>query len=71
MLWKTVNPSTKLCKYVAVKEIEHIDNPNMLYGEREYRITLADNTVQKWKFNPDEYEKWEASLLKGGQIINP
>jgi hypothetical protein len=71
MLWKKLDSHASHYKYVAVLGAEEVDNKNMLYGQREFRLKLADGTTVKHRFESDEYQKWSSSFLKGGQVINP
>lgn len=71
MLWKKLVPHAGHYKYVAVLEAEEVDNKNMLYGQREFRLKLADGTTVKHTFEGDEYRQWWSSFLKGGQVVNP
>lgn len=71
MLWKKMAPLNDHYKYVAVLEAEEVDNKNMLYGQREFRLKLADGSTVKHTFEADEYRQWWASFLKGGQVVNP
>lgn len=71
MLWRKLEPHAGRYKYVAVLEAEEVDNKNMLYGQREFRLKLADGTTVKHTFEGEEYQKWWSSFLKGGQVINP
>ena len=71
MLWKKTVLHTDCYKYVAVLEAEEVKNDNMLYGQREFRLTLADGTTVKHTFEAEAYQQWWSSFLKGGQVVNP
>ncbi|MEH6351001.1 hypothetical protein [Pseudomonas sp. 3JA] len=71
MLWKKNVPHASHYKYVAVVEVEEIENNNMLYGQREFRLKLADGTIVNHTFEADAYRQWWSSFLKGGQVVNP
>lgn len=71
MLWKKIEPYATHYKYVAVLEAEEIENPNMLYGQREFRLKLADGTTVQHTFEAQDYRQWWSSFLKGGQVVNP
>ncbi|WP_040069070.1 hypothetical protein [Pseudomonas batumici] len=71
MLWKKLRAHTSHYQYVAVLEAEEVGNRNMLYGQREFRLMLADGTTVKHTFEGEEYQQWWSSFLKGGQVVNP
>lgn len=71
MFWKIHVPHLHRYKYVAVVEIEEVDDSNMLYGEKEFRLTLANGSVVKWPFKPDQYRQWQSGILEGGLVVNP
>lgn len=71
MFWKIHVPHLNRYKYVAVLEIEEVGDGNMLYGEREFRLTLSNGSVETCTFRPDQYRQWQSSILGGGLVVNP
>lgn len=71
MLWKKKHPHASQYHYVAVLGAEELVDPNMLYGQRQFRLKLADGTTEDHTFEVGEYQQWWSSFLKGGQVVNP
>ena len=71
MLWKKHLSHSPHYRYLAVLEAEEVENKGMLYGQREFRLKLADGSTVNHTFDADEYQQWWSSFLKGGQVVNP
>lgn len=50
-------------KKVAITEFERVQNMQLLYGDREYRLTLADGRTVKVILNQDRWEKLEGNSI--------
>lgn len=69
MFWrKTTTQHTYLL--VAVLQIEVKTSDKNLYGQRAVRLHLADNTVEDWTLEDDEWRALQAGIRKGGIVIN-
>lgn len=71
MLWKKKESYASHYKYLAVLEAEEVADKNMLYGQRKFRLKLADGTMVEHTFEAAAYQQWWSSFLKGGQVVNP
>lgn len=48
-------------KKVAIVEFEQVREDKLLYGDRRYRLTLANSTVKEVVLKMAEWEKLEAA----------
>ena len=54
MLWRKVGLNDRY-EYVAVVKMESIREDTALYGQRHFKVTLADNTTDEITFENDEW----------------
>jgi hypothetical protein len=58
-------------EFVAVTRLTRVDRDKELFGKRHYELTLADGTKERATFEMADWQLWEASVSKGGVVINP
>lgn len=61
-----IKDSTIWCGYkmVAITEFERVEENKLLYGDREYRLTLANGRVVKTILKMKEWQKLEDESIK-------
>lgn len=69
MFFRRTTPNHRYC-FVAVTEIEDISDEGNLYGQRTYRLTLADGSREVVTCEDEDWRAWSASITKGGLVIN-
>lgn len=71
MLWKRTTPNHRY-EFVAVNRVRDItDEDKSLYGQRTFRLELADGTQEEITLEADKWRQWQESVFKGGLVINP
>lgn len=55
-------------KKVAITEFERVQNLQLLYGDREYLLKLADGRRVKVILNQDRWEKLEGNSIHAAVI---
>jgi hypothetical protein len=68
MFWQKLTPPHSY-RFIAVLEIEE-RGPQQLYGKRTFRFKLADGTHEEKTFEAQEWSAWQASIMKGGVVVN-
>lgn len=51
-------------KMVAITEFVRVEENKLLYGQREYRLTLANGRVVNIFLHPEEWQKLEGESIK-------
>lgn len=51
-------------KKVAIAEFERVKDEQLLYGDRRYRLTLANSMVTEVVLHQAEWEKLEADSVR-------
>ncbi|ORM61181.1 hypothetical protein PRCB_09225 [Pantoea rodasii] len=51
-------------KKVAIVEFERVKDEQLIYGDRRYRLTLANSRVTEVVLNKVEWEKLEADSVR-------
>ncbi|MBY0365107.1 MAG: hypothetical protein K2X12_02610 [Burkholderiaceae bacterium] len=69
MFFRKIAPN-HLYRFVAVLEIEDRTDDRHLYGQRTFRLKLADGTYEQMTFEAEDWRAWQESLRKGGIVIN-
>ena len=69
MYWRKITPQHTY-RFVAVLEIDDITDERSLYGQRRFRLRLADNTSEEMTFEATDWRAWQESVLRGGAVIN-
>lgn len=69
MFWRKTTPQHTY-RFVAVLEIDDITDDNALYGQKTFRLKLADGSAEEKTFEAKDWRAWQESIKKGGVVIN-
>jgi hypothetical protein len=57
-------------EYVAITKMESVDEKTALYGQRHFRVTLADGSTERITFENDDWRAFECKPADGGMVLN-
>lgn len=64
-MFAKIKDNTIWCGYkmVAINEFVRVQDNNLLYGQRKYRLTLANGRVVNTFLHPEDWQKLEGESI--------
>lgn len=71
MFWKKDAPSyLNQYVYLAILKIEPVNNSELMYGQKEFLLTLSDETTVRVVLDKEDHQPMLSRVRDGGHVLN-